>query len=68
MNNKNDDRNLKIVISPIIASKLCNMGFPIVKIKPKRGTNGEETSATIFLFEATKEFLDAFNNLIKDEK
>lgn len=59
-----DDRKLKVVISPIVASKLCNMGFHIVKIKPKKALYSCEDIGTVFLFEETDEFLKAFYEIV----
>lgn len=66
---KYDDRKLKVVISPVIASKLCNLGYPIVKLKPKRGLifDGYDCN-TIFLFEENEDFLRDFNRLLEESK
>lgn len=69
METKYDDRKLKVVISPVIASKLCNLGYPIVKLKPKRGLIFDNYDCnTIFLFEETEEFLKDFNRLLEENK
>lgn len=68
MSEYKDNRNLKVVISPIVASKLCNMGFHIVKIKPKKVTYVGEDSGTVFLFEETPEFLNAFYEIVDKTK
>lgn len=58
------EKKLKVVISPAIASKLCEMGFPIVKIKPKRTQDVDSFKCnTVFLFEETESFLKAFTQL-----
>jgi hypothetical protein len=65
--NKYDDRKLRVVISPILASKLCNLGHPIVKIKPKRGLVIDNYQCnTVFLFEDTEDFKKDFDRLIKE--
>ena len=69
METKYDDKKLKVVISPVIASKLCNLGYPIVKLKPKRGLIFDNHDCnTIFLFEETEEFLRDFNILLEENK
>lgn len=61
---KYDDKKLKIVISPVVASKLCDLGYKIVKIKPKRNIYADDYNCgTVFLFEETPEFLKDFYEL-----
>ena len=64
-----DDRKLKIVISPVIAAKLCNMGFHIVKLKKKKKFYPDGYNCdTVFCFEETEDFLEKFNKLLEEEK
>lgn len=63
-----DNRKLRVVISPMVASKLCNMGYPIVKIKPKKSSSGKVSSETVFLFEETEQFDKDLNELLKETK
>lgn len=69
MEQKFDDRKLKVVVSPTIASKLCDLGYAIVKIKPKRDLEADEFMCnTVFLFEQTNEFMKDFLRLTKKRK
>lgn len=62
-----DNKKLRVVISPVVASALCNLGYPIVKIKPKRTRDGNEyTCDTVFLFEETEEFMKDFKKLTQN--
>jgi hypothetical protein len=61
-----DDKNLKVVISPVLAAKLCNIyHYPIVKLRKKRiiNSNNDCGCDTVFLFEATVDFLRDFYEL-----
>lgn len=61
---ENDEIKLKVVISPAVASKLCDLGYPIVKIKPKRIQDGDNFNCTtVFLFRETDAFLRDFKKL-----
>jgi len=61
------EKKLKVVISPILACRLCNKGYPILKIKQKRsGDSGSKTNETVFLFEETEEFLKDFYTIMKE--
>lgn len=61
------DKKLKVIVSPVLAARLCNLGHPILKIKKKRTATGDKNSnETVFLFEETKKFLDDFYKLIKE--
>lgn len=61
------DKKLKVIVSPVLAARLCNLGHPILKIKKKRtATEHKNLNETVFLFEETKEFLDDFYKLIKE--
>lgn len=56
-----DDKDLKVIISPSVACKLCDLGHHIVKIKPRRKESEDEhKSETVFLFEKTEEFMKDF--------
>lgn len=69
LENKYDNKKLKVVISPLIASKLCDLGYHIVKIKPKRGLIFSENDCNVvFLFEENEEFLLDFNKLLEELK
>lgn len=59
------EKNLKVVISPVVAAELCSLGYKIVKLKPKHNTNGKDT---VFVFEMTGNFINDFNNVIKKYK
>lgn len=62
--NKSYDKKLKVVISPVVASKLCDLGHHIVKLKPKRMLEADNYQCnTVFLFEETEEFLKDFYKL-----
>ena len=66
---ENENIKLKVVISPLVASRLCDLGYPIVKIKPKRDKFSDNYNCnTVFLFEETKEFLEDFYALANKEK
>ena len=54
----------KVVTDPSIARKLHKDGFPISDIKPKRGRERE----SVFVFEATPDFMERFNLYIKEKK
>ena len=61
-----DEKKLKVVISPVVASKLCDLGYHIVKLKPKRVLAADEYNCNIvFLFEETENFLKDFYKWIK---
>lgn len=69
LENKYDNKKLKVVISPLIASKLCDLGYYIVKIKPKRGMIfSENDCSVVFLFEENEKFLLDFNKLLEEFK
>jgi len=61
------DKKLKVIVSPVLAARLCNLGHPILKIKKKRTTvENKNLNETVFLFEETKKFLDDFYKLLKE--
>lgn len=57
--------NLKVIISPVVASELCTRGHKIVKLKPKHNTNGKEM---VFLFEISNDFMNDFYEIVKKYK
>lgn len=59
------EKQLKVVISPVVAAELCSLGYKIVKLKPKHNTNGKDT---VFVFEITGNFIDDFHKVIKKYK
>lgn len=60
------EKKLRVVISPMVANKLCERGFYIVKIKPKRKPECDDYNcSTVFLFEETEAFLKEFYALTK---
>lgn len=64
-----DNKKLKVVVSPVIASKLCEMGYHIVKIKPKKDVLADEYKCnTVFLFEENEKFLKDFYSLVEEIK
>lgn len=64
-----DDRKLRVVISPVIASRLCNLGYSIVKIKQKRDIGLDDYKCNVvFLFEETENFLKDFYKIMDESK
>lgn len=64
-----DNKKLKVVVSPVVASRLCDLGYYIVKIKPKKDVHADEYKCnTVFLFEETEKFLDDFYAIVAELK
>lgn len=69
METKYDYRKLKVVISPSVASMLCEIGYHIVKMKEKRNIEFDNYNCGyVFLFEETDAFLNDFRELIRKRK
>lgn len=63
-----DNRKLKVVIAPVMAARLCNMGYPIVKLKKKKKAFPDDYNCdTVFCFEETEHFLKDFNKLLEEK-
>lgn len=54
---------IKKIFSSKIANKLCHMGFQIIGVEP----NMIKPQYDVFLFEATDELLEAFDNILKTQ-
>ena len=61
---KNEIKESKLVFDPRMARTLCKQGFPIIDIKPLRG----EPDKTVFVFENTADFQDAFMQIMDEIK
>lgn len=51
----------KVIVNPVVAKKLLNMGNPIVDLKP----HNDGSDKTVFIFEITKKFNNDLDKLSK---
>lgn len=52
----------RVVISPVLARKLLQMGNPIMDIKP----NKNDVKATVFIFEETQKMKEDLRKVLED--
>lgn len=63
-NIEKDTRKSRLIFDAKIARKLLKMGFVVIDIKPNR----ENTDKSIFVFENTEDFKEAFAKIMDEVK
>ena len=61
---KKDEKKSRLVFDAKVARKLLKQGFVVTDIKPNR----ENTEKSIFIFDNTDEFKEAFSEIMEEIK